>query len=115
MGRSKEMIIRGDYNIYPTLYEERISRLSGVSRCALIGVWDPHAQDERVVLVVEPDGGASNHGQLRDAVERSLRTRDVMDHWALPDQIVVMPLIESGRSQKIDRDELRHRVAALAA
>lgn len=111
LGRSKDMIIRGHYNIYPALYEERIAEIPGVARCALIGVWDERLGDERVVLVLEPSPGKSDPNRLRREVERMLRAGAVIDRLALPDEIVVMPLPESGRARKIDRDMLRRTVA----
>jgi acyl-CoA synthetase (AMP-forming)/AMP-acid ligase II len=111
LGRSKDMIIRGRYNIYPALYEDRIAALPGVARCALIGVWDEAQQDERVVLVLEPAKEGSDTIQLRRQVERALRADSHIDRLALPDEVVVMPLPECGRARKIDRAALRHAVA----
>jgi acyl-CoA synthetase (AMP-forming)/AMP-acid ligase II len=111
LGRSKDMIIRGQYNIYPTLYEEKIAGIPGVARCAFIGMWDERSGDERVVLVVEPAAGESNAIQLRHRVERALRVDALIDRLALPDEIVIMTLPESGRAHKIDRGALRCRLA----
>jgi acyl-CoA synthetase (AMP-forming)/AMP-acid ligase II len=107
LGRSKEMIIRGRYNIYPALYEERIAALPGVARCALVGVRDEGRGDERVVLVVEPRTRDTNPDRLRSRVERTLRSDGPIDGWAVPDDVIVMALPESGRARKIDRDALR--------
>jgi len=111
LGRSKEMIIRGHYNIYPTLYEEKIAEIPGVGRCALIGLWDERRGDERVVLVLEPAAGETNATRLRRRVEQALRVDALIDRLALPDEVVVMPLTESGRAHKVDRDALRHKLA----
>jgi hypothetical protein len=45
--------------------------------------------------------------QLRRQIERALRVDSHIDAFALPDQIVVMRLLESGRARKIDRAALR--------
>jgi acyl-CoA synthetase (AMP-forming)/AMP-acid ligase II len=111
LGRSKDMIIRGQYNIYPALYEEKIAEIRGIERCALIGVWDERLGEERVVLVVEPEMGETDAVRLRRHVERTLRLDASIDSLALPDEVVVMPLPESGRAHKIDRDALRSRLA----
>lgn len=107
LGRKKDMIIRGQHNIYPSLHEEKIAEIPGVARCALIGVWDDRLQDERVVLVVEPTAGESDTDALRGRVERALRVGALIDQIAMPDRIEIMPLPESGRSHKIDRERLR--------
>ena len=57
LGRTRDMIIRGTVNIYPGLYEPRLSRLPGVAAAVLLGVPQPDG-DERVVLAVVPSGGA---------------------------------------------------------
>ena len=111
LGRVKDMIIRGRFNIYPALYEGKIAEIPGVARCALIGVWDEHLGDERVVLVLEPAAKEMNPIQLRRRVELALRADALVDTLALPDEILVMPLPESGRTHKIDRNALRRKLA----
>ena len=46
LGRKKDMIIRGSYNIYPGLIEEVIAGIAGVRRCAVVGVYDENRADE---------------------------------------------------------------------
>ena len=110
LGRLKDMIIRGQHNIYPALYEGKIAEMPGVARCALIGVWDERLGDERVVLVLERTADETNPAQLRRRVERALRADALVDTLALPDEIVVMALPESGRTHKIDRKALRRKL-----
>jgi acyl-CoA synthetase (AMP-forming)/AMP-acid ligase II len=111
LGRVKDMIIRGHDNIYPALYEGKIAEIPGVARCALIGVWDERLGDERVVLVVEPTADETNPVQLQRRVALALRADALVDTLALPDEIVVMPLPESGRTYKVDRRALRNTLA----
>jgi len=113
LGRAKDMIIRGHYNIYPALYEGKIEEIPGVARCALIGVWDEHLGDERVVLVLDAAANETNHAQLKRRVEQALRAEAIVDTLALPDEIVVMPLPESGGTHKIDRNALGRKLASL--
>lgn len=57
VGRSKDLIITGGYNVYPKEIELLIDDLPGVYESAVIGV--PHADfGEAVVAVVVPDKGA---------------------------------------------------------
>jgi len=111
LGRIKDMIIRGHHNIYPALYEGKIGKIPGVARCALIGVWDERLGDERVVLVLEPMAEETKLLQLKRRVEHALRADALVDILAVPDEIVVMPLPESGRTHKIDRNALRQKLA----
>lgn len=110
LGRRKDMLIRGDFNLYPGLYEETVSRIDGVGACAFVGVADADTGDERVVLAVEPDPASSAPPRtLRRRVERALREGDTrIDVKALPDEVRVMEALpRSGRSRKIDRIALR--------
>jgi acyl-CoA synthetase (AMP-forming)/AMP-acid ligase II len=111
LGRAKDMIIRGHYNIYPALYEGKIAEIPGVARCALIGVWDERLGDERVILALEPTADEASPMQLKQRVEQVMRVDAVVDTLALPDEIVIMPLPESGRTHKIDRNALRRKFA----
>lgn len=100
LGRKKDMLIRGKFNLYPGLYEPSIAALPGVAEAAIVGVADPQTGDEEVVLAVV------GTGDLPAGLRRALP--DVIDHDALPDRIVVLPeLPRSGRTRKLDRARLR--------
>jgi acyl-CoA synthetase (AMP-forming)/AMP-acid ligase II len=107
LGRAKDMIIRGEHNIYPELHEPVIERIAGVRRCAMVGVYDDALADERVVLAVEPEPGLKED-QLVDRLRGALRDGPSrIDDAAQPDLIIVTPLPESGRSNKVDKEALR--------
>jgi acyl-CoA synthetase (AMP-forming)/AMP-acid ligase II len=107
LGRRKDMMIRGPHNIYPELYEPAIERIVGVRRCAMVGVYDEDAADERIVLGVEPEPGVDAN-TLRERVRAALRQGpNRIDDAALPDLILVASLPVSGRSSKVDRGRLR--------
>lgn len=108
LGRSKDMIIRGEYNIYPGLYEPAFERLPGVRRCAMIGIPNEAASDERVVVVVEPAAGVDPR-QLEQDVQEGLRRGTIdIDDFAHPDHVIALEFPESGRSSKVDKGALRH-------
>ncbi|MCW2924574.1 MAG: hypothetical protein JWM98_1978 [Thermoleophilia bacterium] len=118
MGRAKDMIIRGDFNLYPGLYEETASRIPGVGACAFIGQPDPVTADERVILFVEPDPRAErDDAKLVRDIERALEAGElVIDRKALPDEVRVLDALpRSGRSNKVDRKALRTIAAAAKA
>ena len=57
VGRAKDLIITGGYNVYPKEIEEAVDLLPGVAESAVIGV--PHPDfGEGVVAVVVPEKGA---------------------------------------------------------
>lgn len=116
LGRQKDMLIRGDHNIYPELYESLVERVSGVRRAAIVGDFDPVLADERIVLVVEPDGSV-DEATLLAAVARSVREGPSrFDATAQPDRIVALQsLPEAGRSHKIDKAALRRMLGVTPA
>lgn len=107
LGREQDMIIRRDFNIYPSLYEPLIDRIAGVRCSALVGVYDSRIADERLVLVVEPRSGVhapSLEARVRQAIADGSAD---LDPRATPDEIITMALPVCGRSSKIDKAALR--------
>jgi acyl-CoA synthetase (AMP-forming)/AMP-acid ligase II len=113
LGRKKDMIIRGSFNIYPGLIEEVIAGIAGVRRCALVGVYDETRADEVVVLAFEPeDGFIARDVQSRIQRQISAGPRRI-DIQARPDHIVAMQIPLSGRSHKVNKGALRELVREL--
>ncbi|MFE0459169.1 long-chain fatty acid--CoA ligase, partial [Kitasatospora sp. NPDC058965] len=105
LGRTKDMLIRGSFNLYPGLYEPAVAALPGVAEAVFVGVPDPLTADEAVVLAVRADGSVPEPELVR-ALRRRLPT--LIDHAALPDRIQCLPAIpRRGRTEKPDRDRLR--------
>ena len=111
MGRAKDMLIRGDFNLYPGLYEDTIGRIPGVGACAIVGRPDPVTADEQVVLFVENDPREPRApDQLEREVRRAIESgrEHAIDRKALPDEIRVLDALpRSGRSSKLDRRAMR--------
>ena len=110
LGRSKDMIIRDAFNIYPGLYEDTISRIPGVAACAMVGLPDAESGEERVVLFIEPDvrSAARKRRGLVNRVGRALRDgENRIDRSALPDEMVLIPRLPRNRSRKVDRLALK--------
>jgi acyl-CoA synthetase (AMP-forming)/AMP-acid ligase II len=106
LGRKKDMIIRGHYNIYPSLYEAHILAIPGVETCALVGVLDDDQADERVVLAIQPRVGEDPQ-HIRQRVADALHDGTCpIDAYAQPDSIVVCTVPHSGRGLKPDRRRL---------
>ncbi len=64
VGRSKDLIISGGYNVYPAEIEEHVNQMPGVAESAVVGV--PHRDfGEAVVAVVVRQPGAAARWQQR--------------------------------------------------
>ncbi|HLS04351.1 MAG TPA: class I adenylate-forming enzyme family protein [Actinomycetales bacterium] len=116
VGRKKDMLIRGQTNIYPGLFEPRITDLAGVANVALVGLPTSYG-DDRIVLVLQPEVWeqpdtrfALDHPVLT-AVRRELPA--IIDHAAQPDLVLATrELPTAGRSTKLDRAALSEVVGA---
>jgi long-chain acyl-CoA synthetase len=57
VGRKKDMIIRGGYNVYPREIEELLYEHPAVQECAVVGIPHPELGEEvKAVLYLKPDG-----------------------------------------------------------
>jgi acyl-CoA synthetase (AMP-forming)/AMP-acid ligase II len=114
LGRLKDMIIRGDHNIYPELYEPLVERIPGVRRAAMLGDFQEAQADERIVLVVEPERGEAVE-PLRARVWAAVRAGPLrLDRTAIPDEIRVAELPDAGRSHKLDKRAVRQALGLRA-
>jgi acyl-CoA synthetase (AMP-forming)/AMP-acid ligase II len=105
-GRKKEMIIRGNFNIYPGLYEPTINKISGINEVAMIGVYDDVKNDEEVYLVVD----SSFYLTEKEIYKQLLAGPFSIDKEVLPDKIIFMKLPRSGRQQKVNRRILQQQL-----
>lgn len=105
-GRSKNMIIRSHFNIYPELYESTITQIDGVVDCAMIGIYSEVLHDQIVVLVIECKDKIS-----ADFIKKEISSgKHRIDQEALPDKILFAKLPRSGRSNKVDRKILMEQI-----
>jgi malonyl-CoA/methylmalonyl-CoA synthetase len=103
VGRAKDLIISGGYNVYPVEVETELDALAGVVESAVIGV--PHPDfGEGVTAVVVPRAGATlDEGSLRAALEQRLAK------YKLPKRIVFVSEMPRNAMGKVQKAELRQR------
>ena len=104
LGRKKNMMIRGEMNIYPSLYEPGITTISGVLDAVMVGVPDEF-EDDQIALFILLDPEMPDSSQLRERIRSELPVH--VDKEALPDKVVflqTMPL--TGRDNKRDMAKL---------
>ena len=87
VGRAKDLVISGGYNVYPKEIEGFIDKIPGVVESAVIGV--PHADfGEAVVAVIVPSAEhvdiATIHSHLADSLARFKQPKTVVNVDALP-------------------------------
>jgi malonyl-CoA/methylmalonyl-CoA synthetase len=101
VGRAKDLIISGGYNVYPKEIELAIDALEGVTESAVIGV--PHPDfGEAVVAVVSPLPGAYLDPK---AIGAALATQ--LAAFKRPKKIVIVGELPRNAMGKVQKAELR--------
>nr|WP_315230276.1 malonyl-CoA synthase [uncultured Albidiferax sp.] len=101
VGRSKDLIISGGYNVYPAEIEAAINELPGVAESAVVGV--PHADfgEVGVALVIAQAGAVLDPAQML----ATLKAR--MAHFKVPKHCFVLPELPRNAMGKVQKNILR--------
>lgn len=101
VGRSKDLIISGGYNVYPAEIEGYINDMAGVAESAVVGV--PHPDfGEAVVAVVVPKPGAAVEG---GAIVAALKSK--IANFKVPKQVFVQAELPRNTMGKVQKNLLR--------
>ena len=101
VGRSKDLVITGGYNVYPAEVEGLLNELPGVQESAVIGV--PHADfGEAVVAVVVARAGAAPQ-----AAELIALLKSRIAHFKVPKQVFVVSELPRNAMGKVLKNVLR--------
>jgi malonyl-CoA/methylmalonyl-CoA synthetase len=109
VGRSKDLIISGGYNVYPAEVEGYLNELPGVAESAVFGV--PHPDfGEAVVAVLVPRPGTAPDPAATIA---ALKSR--IAHFKVPKQVFVVPELPRNAMGKVQKNLLREQHRGLFA
>lgn len=107
VGRSKDLIISGGYNVYPAEIEGYINEMSGVAESALVGV--PHPDFGEVgVAVVTPKPGAQLDG---DAIVAQLKGQ--LANFKIPKRCFIAAELPRNTMGKVQKNLLREQYKGL--
>ena len=101
VGRSKDLIISGGYNVYPKEVESYLDDMPGVAESAVIGVPDRDF-GEAVTAVVVPQAGA----QL-DGVSMISTLKSLIASYKVPKRIHIVDELPRNAMGKVQKNELR--------
>jgi malonyl-CoA/methylmalonyl-CoA synthetase len=101
VGRSKDLIISGGYNVYPAELESFINELPGVLESAVIGVPHPDFGEVGVAVVVARPGS----GLDADQILTSLKA--VLANFKVPKRCVVVTDLPRNAMGKVQKNLLR--------
>ncbi|WP_230534107.1 malonate--CoA ligase [Microvirga roseola] len=107
LGRGKDLIITGGYNVYPKEIESEIDAINGVVESAVIGV--PHHDfGEGVTAVVVKDGTAQlEEKDIHSVLEGRLA------RYKLPKRVIFVDELPRNTMGKVQKNILRDRFADL--
>ncbi|WP_323775690.1 malonyl-CoA synthase [Leisingera sp.] len=106
VGREKDLIITGGFNVYPKEVESLIDGLPGVLESAVIGV--PHPDfGEGVVAVVVPDGDGTSAEAIKAALSGQLAK------FKQPKEIILLDALPRNTMGKVQKKALREEYAGL--
>jgi len=108
VGRGKDLIISGGYNVYPKEVESEIDALPGVDESAVIGVAHPDLGEGVTALIVAPRRSADLTAQ---AVQAALRQR--LAAYKCPKHVAFVTELPRNTMGKVQKNALRASYANL--
>ena len=106
VGRGKDLVISGGFNVYPKEIESVIDELPGVQECAVIGV--PHADfGEAVIVVVVPDKDDLSLEAIKSEIADSLAK------FKQPKAVVNVAELPRNTMGKVQKNILREKYSDL--
>jgi malonyl-CoA/methylmalonyl-CoA synthetase len=103
LGREKDLIISGGYNIYPKQIETEIDALEGVLESAVFGIAHADLGEAVAAAVVPLDGAELDGEQLIKALE------PVLARFKLPRKVFIVDELPRNAMGKVQKNSLRER------
>jgi malonyl-CoA/methylmalonyl-CoA synthetase len=101
VGRSKDLIISGGYNVYPAELESFINDMPGVLESAVVGVPHPDFGEVGVAVVVPRSGAHLSSDQVLASLKASLA------NYKVPKRCVVVAELPRNAMGKVQKNLLR--------
>jgi malonyl-CoA/methylmalonyl-CoA synthetase len=103
VGRSKDLIISGGYNVYPKEIECVIDDLPGVLESAVIGVPHPDFGEAVTAIVVPHDGATVSEPEIIGALKARIA------NFKVPKRVHVVDELPRNAMGKVQKNVLRER------
>jgi malonyl-CoA/methylmalonyl-CoA synthetase len=101
VGRSKDLIISGGYNVYPAEIESYINNLPGVAESAVVGVPDADFGEVGVAVVVPSPGATVDREQVLIELKR------ILANFKVPKRCVIVQELPRNAMGKVQKNVLR--------
>ena len=112
VGRSKDLIISGGYNVYPAEIEGYINDLPGVAESALVGVAHPDFGEVGVAVVIAKVG-ATGASLKPEAIIAALKSK--LANFKIPKLCFVVQELPRNSMGKVQKNLLREQHKSLFA
>ncbi len=109
VGRSKDLIISGGYNVYPAEVEGFLNELPGVAESAVVGAPHPDFGEVGVAVLIAQPGATL----VPEAILATLKER--LANFKVPKRCVVVPELPRNAMGKVQKNLLRARYQDLFA
>jgi len=109
VGRAKDLVISGGYNVYPKEVETEIDALPGVVESAVIGVPHPDLGEGVTAVVVREPGAAPDEQAVLDGL------KDRLARYKQPRRVLFVDSLPRNTMGKVQKNVLREACAGLYA
>jgi malonyl-CoA/methylmalonyl-CoA synthetase len=106
VGRSKDLIISGGYNVYPAEIEDYINALPGVAESALVGVPHPDFGEVGIAVVIAKPGCAVSEATILAALKSQLA------NFKIPKRCEIVNALPRNAMGKVQKNLLREQYQA---
>jgi malonyl-CoA/methylmalonyl-CoA synthetase len=107
VGRAKDLVISGGYNVYPKEVETELDAVAGVLESAVFGVPHPDFGEGVTAAVVAKSGYSLSEHDILGAVQSRLA------RYKVPKRVLLIDELPRNTMGKVQKNELRKRFAAL--
>ena len=104
VGRAKDLIITGGYNVYPAEVEGEIEAIDGVAECAVVGLPDRDFGESVNAVIVRSRGS-----RLRSADVASVLAKQLA-RYKQPKRVFFVPALPRNAMGKIQKNVLREKL-----
>ncbi len=103
VGRSKDLIISGGYNVYPKEIESVIDEMPGVLESAVIGITHPDFGEAVTAVVVPRDGALLSEAAIIESLKQKIA------NFKVPKRVHVVDELPRNTMGKVQKNLLRER------
>ena len=107
VGRTKDLVISGGFNVYPAEIESALNELPGVVESAVIGVPHPDFGEAVVAIVVPRPGAAPDPAELIAAL------KSLVANFKVPKEVFIVAELPRNTMGKVQKNLLREQHQSL--